>query len=153
MPTTATVLRQARKYLGLEENPRNSNRTRIGVKFGWNGVPWCAEYVCVCLSDAGFKIQKTASAPYLCTSLKAHGWKAVSKSKAKPGDVVFFNWPGTSSSIDHTGFVEARKADGRLITLEGNVTMPNGNGGVARKVRSLSLVAAVVRPPYQKPAA
>lgn len=152
MATSSTVLRQARKYLGLEENPRNSNRTRIGLKFGWNGVPWCAEFVCVCLLDSGFKFHKTASAPYLCTELKSHGWKQVAKSKAKAGDVVFFTWPGTSSTIDHTGLVEGRKSDGRLITIEGNTTLSNGNGGVARKVRALSLVAAVVRPPYQKAA-
>lgn len=152
MPTSATVLRQARKRLGIEEIPRNSNRTKVGVQFGWNGVPWCAEYVCVCLSDAGFKFHKTASAPGLCAELKGHGFKAIPKTKAKAGDIVFFTWPGTSSTIDHTGIVEGRTQDGRLITLEGNTTLSNGNGGVARKVRAMNCVSTIIRPPYQKPA-
>lgn len=149
MPTKAAVLREARERLGIQEVPRNSNRTKVGVQFGWNGVPWCAEYVCVCLLDAGFKIRKTASAPGLYSTLKAKGWKTYTPGKAKAGDVVFFSWPGTSSSIDHTGIVEGRTSDGRLITIEGNTTLSNGNGGVARKARALSCVAGIVRPPYR----
>ena len=149
MPTRDALLRQARKRIGIEEKPPHSNRTPIGREFGWNGVPWCAETVCVCLLDAGFSIRKTASAPYLHSELRSINWKAVPKTKAKPGDIVFFSWPGTSATIDHTGIVEGRTADGRLITIEGNTTLANGNDGVARRVRALSCVAAVVRPPYR----
>lgn len=148
MPTTRDVLSEARRRLGIQESPRNSNRTPIGVQFGWNGVPWCAEYVCVCLSEAGFKFNKSASCTALHHEFKSKGWKTVSLSNAQAGDVVFFNWPGTAYAMDHTGFVEGRKADGRLITLEGNTTLSNGNGGVARCVRAKSLVASIVRPPY-----
>lgn len=150
MPTISNVLRQARKRIGIQESPAHSNRTPIGAQFGWNGVPWCAETVCVCLIDAGFHIHKNASAPGLYSQLKAAGWKALTPSKAQAGDIVFFSWPGTSSTIDHTGIVEGRKADGRLITIEGNTTLANGNDGVARKVRATSCVAGIVRPPYKK---
>lgn len=152
MPTKTALLREARERLGIQEVPRNSNRTKIGAQFGWNGVPWCAEYVCVCLLDAGFKIHKNASAPSLHAQLKHAGWKTYTAGKAQAGDLVFFSWPGTSSMIDHTGIVEGRTADGRLITLEGNTTLTNGNGGVARKVRAMNCVASIVRPPYGKPA-
>lgn len=148
MPTIAATLQQARKRLGIQEQPPHSNRTPIGSQFGWNGVAWCAEYVCVVLQDAGFNFIKTASAPGLRDTLAGKGWHPVRPHHAQAGDVVFFSWPGTSNSIDHTGLVEGRKDDGRLITLEGNTTLANGNGGVARKVRALNCVAAVVRPPY-----
>ena len=148
MPAVLDVLQQARRRLGIQENPPHSNRTAIGVQFGWNGVPWCAEYVCVCLSEAGFKIRKNASAPSLFAQLRNAGWRTPPVSQSRAGDVVFFDWPDTSSTIDHTGIIEGRKADGRLITLEGNTTLDNGNDGVARRVRSTTLVAAIARPPY-----
>jgi hypothetical protein len=152
MPTSVQVLRQARKRLGIQENPPKSNRTSIGREFGWNGVPWCAETVCVCLLDAGFHIRKTASAPGLYSELRSYAWKEATFSTARAGDVIFFSWPGTSSTIDHTGIVEGRTKDGRLITIEGNTTLANGNDGVARRIRARSCVAKVVRPPYRKTA-
>ena len=147
MPTQKAVLDQFRKRLGIEENPRNSNRTEIGKEFGWNGVAWCAETVYVCLHDAGFAPPKTASAQGMRDGLVKMGWKGVSKSNAAPGDVIFYDWTG-DGHIDHTGIVEGRNADGRVIAIEGNTAMPDGNGGVRRVVRSLVCVAAVVRPPY-----
>lgn len=150
MAAAAEVLHQARKRLGIQEQPPHSNRTAVGVEFGWNGVPWCAEYVCVCLNAAGVHVAKNASAPGLYTQLRHMGWRAPHASQSQAGDVVFFTWPETDRTADHVGFVEGRKADGRLITLEGNTTLDNGNGGVARKVRALSLVAGIVRPPYSK---
>lgn len=149
MATATTVLSQAKRRLGIQEQPPHSNRTTVGRDFGWNGVPWCAEFVCVCLLNAGFRFRKTASAPLLNSELRSHGWKGVRKVNARAGDVVFFSWPGTSSTIDHTGIVEGRAADGRLVTIEGNTALANGNGGVARKVRALSCVVSVVRPPYK----
>lgn len=148
MITATTVLKQARSHLGIQENPPRSNRTSIGARFGWNGVPWCAETVCLVLRDSGFKIAKTASAPALHSELLSYHWKAVKPSNAKAGDVIFYQWAGTSPTIDHTGIVEGRTRDGRIIAIEGNTTLPNGNDGVARKIRALSCVAAVVRPPY-----
>lgn len=148
MKTRHDVLRHARSWLGTQESPAGSNRTPIGVKFGWNGVPWCAEFVWLVLHTAGFKVTKTASAPGLHDAMVRSGWKRVSSTNAKPGDIIFFNWPGTSRTIDHTGFVEGKQADGRVITLEGNTTLANGNGGVARRVRSTVLVSSILRPPY-----
>lgn len=45
MSTPTLVLSQARRRLGIQENQPGSNRTPIGAEFGWNGVPWCAEFV------------------------------------------------------------------------------------------------------------
>jgi hypothetical protein len=152
MPKVSDVLSQARKCLGIQENPPHSNRTPIGVAFGWNGVPWCAEFVSIVLLRGGFKIKRNASAPLLYSELHANGWKNVRSSQTRAGDVVFFNWNATDRGIDHVGFVEGTKSDGRLITIEGNTTLPNGNGGVARRVRATSTVAKIVRPPYKKKA-
>lgn len=148
MTRAVDVLRIARSRLGVVEAPAGSNRTSIGAEFGWNGVPWCAEFVWVVLHRAGLNVPKTASAPYLRELLvRDIGWRSVSKSTAVPGDVVFFDWQ-MGREIDHVGFVEGRRS-GSLVTIEGNTTMPSGRvDGVARKVRSLVYVADVVRPRY-----
>lgn len=149
MTTVTHTLAQARRRLGIQEDPRNSNRTPIGVEFGWNGVAWCAEFVSVVLAQAGFRFTKSASCRGLYSEFRERGWHSIQVRSAKAGDVVFFNWPGTAYPMDHVGMVEGRKVDGRLITIEGNTTLANGNGGVARKVRSTGTVAAIIRPPYQ----
>lgn len=150
MITATAVLKHARKYLGIQEEPRKSNHTPIGVKFGWNGVPWCAMTVCVVLRDAGFKIAKNASAQGLHDELVNYKWRKIKPANARPGDVIFYDWPTEPGRINHTGIVEGRTKDGRIIAIEGNTTLPNGNDGVARKIRALVCVSAVVRPPYAK---
>lgn len=148
MTTSTTVLANARKWLGTVENPPKSNRTPIGVKFGWNGVAWCAETVWVVLTDSGFKIPKNASAQGLCDQLVKMGWKVVPVSQAAPGDVVGYDWPTEPGKINHVGIVEARRSNSTLIAIEGNTAVSPSNDGVARKIRSFSCVSRVVRPPY-----
>ena len=150
-PGRGAMTAHFRKYLGIEENPRNSNRTIIGVKFGWNGVAWCAETDYVCGEEAGYDMPHTASAQMMHDDLlKKPGWKDVPNSDAQEDDIVFYDWLH-DGHIDHTGCCEGRKLNGELITIEGNTTGPDGNGGVWRKVRYLGDVAAVLRPPVAKP--
>ena len=140
MRTVNDVLSQARKRLGIRENPPGSNRTPIGVEFGWNGVAWCAEFVCVCLLDAGFKFPKNASAHGLTDELRRLGCKAVPVKDAAPGDVIDY-------TFSHTGLCEGRDSHGNVIAIEGN----HGDR-VARVVRAQSSIARITRPPYAKPA-
>ena len=60
----------------------------------------------------------------------------------KPGDIVFFDFPGGSEIADHVGIVVKDNLDGTVVTVEGNST-PDGkqgsqsNGGeVCMKVRA-----------------
>jgi hypothetical protein len=153
-PGAGALIAQFRRRLGIVEIPRNSNRTPIGAEFGWNGVAWCAETDVVCLIDAGYHgVPHNASAQGLHDALlHLPGFQSVSKAQAKTDDLVFYDWTG-DGHIDHTGCCEGRKASGELVCIEGNTAGPDGNGGVYRKVRALSLVAAVVRPPVSAPPA
>jgi len=135
-PTRATTLAHARELIGIREIPPGSNKTPIGVEFGWNGVPWCAETVCVILLRAGFAIKKNASAWGLGRQLVKAGWKKISPDKLEAGDVVVFKF-------SHVGICEARKDATRLVTIEGN----HGDR-VARAIRSESVIDYGVRPPY-----
>jgi hypothetical protein len=82
-----------------------------------------------------------------------HGLKRISLAEARPGDWLYFNWPG-GDSVDHVGLFMHRDGD-TIHTIEGN-TSPEGSGGsdangggVFRRTRHKGLIAAVVRPPFR----
>ncbi|MFF5259554.1 peptidoglycan-binding protein [Actinomadura viridis] len=65
--------------------------------------------------------------------------------RARPGDIVFFDWGNTNSvgAIDHVGVVEKVLGGGRLQTIEGNT-----GDACKRRVRSSSAIAGYGRPDY-----
>ena len=46
------------KEVGVVEYPKNSNKTKYGEWFGYNGVAWCAIFVSWVYSQAGFPLKK-----------------------------------------------------------------------------------------------
>lgn len=68
--------------------------------------------------------------------------------KARPGDVVFFDWGYTDdiSRIDHVGVVERVLGGGRVQTIEGNT-----GDACLRRVRSYTVIAGLGRPSYTAP--
>lgn len=136
MPTKDAVLAVARSFLGVTESPPGSNRTRIGVEFGWNGQPWCAMTVSLELIKAGFRIAKNAGADELGAELLGYHWPRVSPANLTSGDVVVF-------TFSHIGLVEARKDAGHVIVFEGNHLDKD-----MRVVRANSSIRYGVRPPY-----
>jgi hypothetical protein len=70
---------------------------------------------------------------------------AANVNRAKPGDIVFFDWGNSNSigAIDHVGIVEVVLGGGRVQTIEGNT----GNA-CKRRVRSSLEIAGFGRPPY-----
>lgn len=110
--------------------------------FGTNGVPFCAMFVSYILNAASTTCAGIpgASCTAILRAAKSAG-KTVSKSSAKPGDLLIFDWNGDGP--DHIGFCEINKGS-YYQTIEGNT-----NGGrVARCTRSYSTVIGVIRPNY-----
>lgn len=66
-------------------------------------------------------------------------------SKAKPGDIVFFDWGGSDSigNIDHVGVVEKNLGGGVLQTIEANTS-----DAVKRRIRYAADIAGYGRPGY-----
>lgn len=157
IPTTAAqVLRVAMAELGNKEHPAGSNRQKYGEWADDNGVAWCGIFVTWVFAHAGYDWRWAkpgawfAYTPNLEETLREKlGFVKVNVSDAKPGDVVFYNFPGGFSRIEHTGIVESN-GDGELVALEGNTSAGNdANGGqVQRRTRRYGLVASVLRPPY-----
>jgi CHAP domain-containing protein len=122
--------------VGTKESPANTNRTKYGEWFGYNGVAWCAEFVSYCYHWAGFPLGKLqykngiAGCPWAVhhfTETK----EIIYWDMAKPGDLVFFDWNG-DGRYDHVAIFNGwkDKSAGIMYTIEGNTSLTNqSNGG------------------------
>ena len=178
MTTASKVMSIAAKQIGVCESPANSNKQKYGKAYGWNGTYWCAQLVWWCgWAAAGKKqsenpIAKSASAAdiqELTVKQKGGKWilpqngtrcgQSVSKAremrkgylkKAKPGDIVSFDFGVMDGWRDHTGLVENVSGD-YIYCIEGNTSKSGSqsNGGmVCRQRRSYLSICAAVRPKY-----
>ena len=154
MTPRSAIIATALGDVGTTEWPPGSNRTRFGARWGLNGVPWCAIWVGDVYQRNGhdLRAELTPEWAYTPAGLAAGrraGW-AVRHQDARPGDIVFFNFPG-GEAVDHVGIVES-DLGGVLRTIEGNTSPGDGSqadgGGVWRRQRDWSLVAGVLSPPY-----
>ena len=152
------VLRIARGEIGYYRHNDPQTGTKYGrwmaqktgqAWYGANGVAYCAMFVSWVFDHAGQSCLGLPSS-YCPSILAAAASRIVSTRRARPGDIVLFDW-NRDRAPDHIGIVE--KNDGSYITtIEGNTSRGDGsqsNGGwVARRTRSWSVVRAVIRPPY-----
>lgn len=127
------VVEIARKEIGQGETPLNSNRTKYGKWFGFDGVPWCGMFVswCYAMADAplgniGFKKGFAG-----CQTAVAH-YRKTGRITTNPaaGNIVFFDFNGDKRH-DHTGiFVRWIEVGKTFECIEGNTAVGNdANGG------------------------
>ena len=163
--TASDVLKVAISQIGYTESPKNSNKTKYGAWFGDNGEPWCAIFLDWCFEQAkaGSLFPHNANAAYAQDQIvsKCGGsWvmpKTTSKStrkaylaKAKPGDVVCFDFGKMNAYRQHIGIVEKVSGD-YLYCIEGNTSQAGSqsNGGmVCRQRRIYTSVCSAARPAY-----
>lgn len=134
------VVTIAEKEIGVEESPKNSNKTKYGKWFGFDGVAWCGMFVSWCYSQAGYALGNIG---YLkgfagCQTAFAHFTKTKEiTSKPVAGDIVLFDWNG-DKRYDHTGIFVKWLDDNRFEAIEGNTAVGNdSNGGkVMLRVRN-----------------
>lgn len=145
-PTAQQFLTALRSYLGVIESPLGSNQTRVGVEFGWNGVPWCAETISVASQRSGFGRQFwSASTDQWEANARAgvQGARWVSASVTpSPGDIAVWDWV-RDGTANHVSVVETVRSDGYLITLGGNE-----NNQCQRAVRSKYGLRGYIRLPF-----
>ena len=126
------VIEVARKEVGYKETPPNSNKTKYGEWFGFNGVAWCGIFVSWVFATAsaplgnigflkGFAGCQTAVAFFRKNNL-------VTLSPIQ-GDIVFFDW-NNDSRHDHTGIFVRWVSLTHFECIEGNTSTTNqSNGG------------------------
>ena len=125
-----------------------------GKAYGMDGVYWCMQFVWWCFQQVDKSLfmdgGKTAPCGELMRWAQAHGqWVTTGY---RPGDVLIYDFLGTSYKTDHCGICES--VSGQYVTaIEGNTSNGNtgsqSNGdGVYRRKRKLSLVLGAYRPKY-----
>lgn len=157
MGTAVDLLRVAASQLGYNrwDDPAEGTKygrdygARHGAYFGASGVPYCDMFVTWCLRQVGVTNFDSAYVPGRINTARANGW-LVSWANARPGDLVCFDWDGDGEA-DHIGIAEYFY-DWSVQTIEGNTSSDaagsqSNGGGVYRRVRSRSDVAAIIRPP------
>lgn len=141
MTTVNAVLRRAQSQLGVHEDPPGSNQTPYSEWYGTRG-PWCGMFVSWVFFFAGLPLPASTAKGFAYTPSGAAWFQRRSQwtHTPKPGHVLFFNWPGDGiNRISHVGIVESVRADGAVITIEGNTGAAYG-GSVMRRVRRSGIV-------------
>lgn len=138
--------------VGTKESPANSNKTKYGKWFGFDGVMWCAMFVSWVYWKAGCQLPKIGySKGYagVRTAVNYYEKLGLLTDKPKLGALVFFDWNGDDRH-DHTGIFNgwANKEKTKFYSIEGNTSFTNdSNGGeVMSRTRSVKGVL-FVNPP------
>ncbi len=139
----------AKKHLGVQEMPRDSNIVLFSKWYGVQG-PWCAMFVTFCYVEAGAKGsfrkgQKWSFCPFVLESAKAGDNHLSVTKKPKRGDIVLYQFD-QDANADHIGLFERFTGSKTFTAIEGNTAAGNdSNGGeVMRRDRNLSNVMAFV---------
>lgn len=135
------IIEVAKKYIGVTENPENSNKTIFGKWAKFDGVAWCGLFVSKCYEEAGYPLPKIGFRfnGFAGCQTAVEYFKKNNKitTTPEPGDIVFFDWNG-DGRYDHTG-IFVKKIDSKTFsTVEGNTSLTNqSNGGeVMLRVRN-----------------
>lgn len=158
--TIDRVIEIATRELGYTEKPRNVVKywPAIGLApYNQYNAAWCGGFVYWVLDTAGVKVPWTSPTAFAYTPTGVRQARAAGLivSTPKPGDIVFFDWQG-DATVDHVGIVTDAsrwKATGIVTTIEGNTSpgtagSQSDGGGVYRRTRHRSTVAAFARPKY-----
>jgi hypothetical protein len=125
------IVEIASKEIGVEESPKNSNRTKYGKWFGFDGVAWCGMFVSWCYAQAS---KPLGNIGYLkgfagCQTAFAHFTKTKEiTNKPVAGDIVLFDW-NNDKRYDHTGIFVKWLDDNRFEAIEGNTAVGNDSNG------------------------
>ena len=144
------VINVAKKYVGVCEDPPNSNKVVFNTKlYGGREVsganyPWCCAFIWCIFNEAGINIKRTASCMMLGDWFKQEG--KYHKDNPQVGDIVFFKFPGSSRWTNHVGLVIEVNGN-TLTTIEGNTSSDNkgsqNNGGMVA-IRTRKINSSVV---------
>ena len=121
--------------VGQTESPANSNKTKYGKWFGYNGVAWCGIFVSYVYAHAGVQLPIIGFTKGFagCQTAVAH-FKKTKEVTTTPqvGDIVFYDW-NADGRYDHVGIFNGwvkNKKGVEFYAIEGNTSSTNqSNGG------------------------
>lgn len=134
------IVGTAEKEIGVVETPKNSNKTKYGKWFGFDGVAWCGVFVSWVYATAGKQLPNIGFKKGFagCQTAVAYFKKnECITTKPVPGDIVFFDW-NSDGRYDHTGIFVKGIDKKTFESIEGNTSLTNqSNGGqVMKRVRN-----------------
>ncbi|MCB1475878.1 MAG: C40 family peptidase [Rhodobiaceae bacterium] len=100
---------------------------------------WCMAFVKLAMEKAGYK---TVNSLHSSAAFK-YGPK-VSKSSARPGDLIYRHRKGGGHVEIFAGWANAEKT--KYVAISGNSCGPHGKRHVCRVTRPISMMQAVIRP-------
>lgn len=141
------IIEIAEKEIGYSEAPANSNKTKYGKWFGFDGVAWCGMFVSWCYDEAGQPLGNIGFSKGFAgcqTAVAFYKKKGKITNEPVAGDIVFFDWNG-DGRYDHTGIFVRHINEIYFETIEGNTSLTNqSNGGqVMRRKRKYTGVIFV----------
>ncbi|AZM53345.1 CHAP domain-containing protein [Streptomyces sp. WAC 01529] len=150
------MIAAAEKSIGLREpnHIQQWYRERNGSDYNGN-FAWCDAAVSYWATQAGERDAVLFGTDYAYTVSHAQRFKnagqwtamtnGIAKSGIRRGDIVFFDWAGSSEigKIDHVGIVTS-VSGGYVYTIEGNTL-----NVCARRVRGVREIAGFGRPKYK----
>jgi len=146
------IIQIAKGELGNSENPPNSNLTKYGEWFGWNGVAWCAQFVSWCYAHAGCQLPNIGFSKGFAGCQTGYNYFLKNKwitTNPQEGDIVLFDWNG-DHRYDHTGlfvrWVDEQK--GVFESIEGNTSLTNDSNGGKVMIRNRNKSVAVFVHPH-----
>lgn len=136
MPIGVKALNEAKKHIGVKENPRGSNRCQFSVWYGFIG-PWCAMFATYCFDTQGSKAfvrgSRFSYVPYIIAAARAGGQGMYVTNNPKPGDLVCYDWD-RNGNYDHVGIFEKWTGGGNWSAIEGNTGADSySNGGMVMR--------------------
>jgi len=145
------VIAIAKKEIGVTEVPFNSNKSKYGQWFGFDGVAWCGMFVSWCYFHAGFPLGNIGFLKGFagCQTAFVHFTKKGEiTTEPQIGDIVLFDW-NCDKRYDHVGIFDSWIIKGKTFkTIEGNTSPTNAsNGGcVMDMVRKMSNNPVFIHP-------
>ena len=140
-----TVIDVAKKEIGYSEIPANSNKTKYGKWFGFDGVAWCGMFCSWVYHQAGRPLPKIGFTKGFagCQTAVAY-FKKMNWITDKPvqGDLVFFDW-NSDGRYDHVGIYDAKVTSTKFLTVEGNTSVSNDSNGGTVMARTRDIKVAL----------
>jgi len=140
------ILDICKTYIGLKENPPNSNNVIFNTRFYGHEVndlidktkthPWCGTSVSEIYQEALCPLgvidyrRGFAGVPYAINNISKWG-KFVSAKDAKPGYIVFYKFKNAKGVYEwaHTGILGSYIVENKFDAFEGNTGVGNDSNG------------------------
>jgi hypothetical protein len=151
--------------VGTIEHPPNSNTgpkiTQWEKHWGaqYVGQPWCGAFVGIaCIRGGAHPTSRVVYTPYIRDDAAAgrNGMeKLVRLQDVQGGDLALFDFPDSSTGIQHVAMVRHKyNGRGTIDTVEGNTSAgasgsQDNGGGVFTRTRPVQYVVAFARPRYE----